>query len=127
MRPGVGSDLVTLGFHALDDSGPLLIDSTLADVVTGDEEGSLESGSIELVKNLVSVDVWAIIVGDSNGAFLLARIDTGTTIRNTSLHGTSVVASGSSSRGLVGITARTVVEQAVGGGAVVGCGSAVSL
>ena len=127
MRPGVGSDLVTLGFHALDDSGPLLIDSTLANVVTGDEEGSLESGSIELVKNLVSVDVWAIIVGDSNGAFLLARIDTGTTIRNTSLHRTSVVASRCSSRGLVGITARTVVEQAVGGRAVVGCGSTVSL
>ena len=110
VRPGMGSDLVTFGLHALDDSGPLLIDSTLADVVTGNEEGGLESGSVELVKNLVSVDVWAIIVGDGNGACLLASIDTATTIRNTSLHGTSVVASRSSNRGLVGITARTVVE-----------------
>lgn len=111
--PGVGSDLVAVGDHTPDDSLPLLVDSTLADVVTGDEEGGLEASSGELVKNLVSVDVWAVVVGDGNGSSLATGVDTGTAVSDVALLRASIIASAGSSRGLVGVAARTKVEQAV--------------
>lgn len=101
---------MTFVIHALDHGAPLLINSTLANVDTRDEECGLEAGGSELVENLVSVDVWAVVVGDGNGSGLQAAIDTGTAVLNAALLGTSIVASAGSSRSLVGITARTEVE-----------------
>ena len=125
--PGVGSDLVTIGYHTLDDSLPLLIDSTLADVVTGDEEGGLEASSGELVENLISVDVRAIIVSDGNSSGLAAGVNTSTAVLNVALLGTSIVASAGSSRSLVGVATRTEVEQAIRSVAVFLSVSTVSL
>lgn len=125
--PSVGCDLVALGDHALDNSVPLFVNSTLANVVTSNEEGGLESGSSKLVKDLVSVDVWAVIVGNGYSSGLAASVNTRTTIRNIALDGASIVASGGSSRSLVSITARAEVEQAIRGVAVIRSVSTISL
>lgn len=125
--PSVRSDLVTLGDHTLDDTAPLLINRTFADVDTGNEEGGLEASRSELVQNLVSVDVWAVIVSDGNGSWLAASVNTTTTVRNATLLRASIVASAGSSRGLVGITTGTEVEKTVRGVAVLLGVSTVSL
>lgn len=127
VRPSVRGNLVTVGDHTIDDIAPLLIDSTLAKVDTGDEESGLETGSSELVKNLVSVDVWTVIVGDGNSSWLAAHVDTSTTILNAAFLRASIIASSGSSRSLVGIAGRTVVKQAVRSVAVLRSVSTVSL
>jgi hypothetical protein len=125
--PSVGGDLVTFGDHTLDNRSPFLINSTLADVNTSDKEGSLEARRIELVQNLVSVDVWAIIVGDSDSSWLAASVDASTAVRDAPLLSSDIVAGSSSSWGLVGITARAVVEKTVRSVAVLRSVSTVSL
>lgn len=125
--PSVGSNLVTLGYHALNNGAPVLVNSTLANVDTSDKEGGLETGGGKLVKNPVGVDVWAVIVGNSYSSGLAALVDTSTTVLNVSLLRTSIVASAGSNRSLVGITTRTEVEQAVRRIAVLRCVSTVSL
>lgn len=127
VRPSVGSNLVTVGDHASDDRGPLLVDGTLANVDTSDEKGGLETGSSELVQDLVSVDVWTVIISNSNGSSFAACIDTSTAIGDTALLRTGIVTGGGSSRGLVGIAAGTKFEQAVRSVAVVWGVSTVSL
>lgn len=109
----MGSDLVTFGNHALDDATPLLINSTFAKVDTGDEEGSLESSSRKLVKDLISVDIWTIVVGNGHSSRLQAIVDTSTTVPDTALLRTRVVASAGSGRSLVGVTTRAKVEETV--------------
>lgn len=125
--PSVGSNLVTIGNHAADDSTPLLINGTLSKVDTSNEEGGLETGSSELVQDLVSVNVWTIIVSDGNGSGLAARINTSPTVGDTALLRTGIVACAGSSRGLVGIAGRAKIEQAVRSIAVVWGVSTVSL
>lgn len=126
VRPGVGSDLVTLCDHASDDSTPLLINGTLAKVNTSDEEGSFETGSSELIQDLVSVDVWTVIVSNGNGSWLATRVDASTAVVDIALLGTGIVTGGSSSRCLVGIAAGTKFEQAVRSIAVVRSVSTIS-
>ena len=125
--PGVTGDLVAFGNHSFDDSRPLLVNGALAKVVTGDEEGSLEAGGLELVEDFVSVDVWAIVVSDGHGSRLQAFVDALSAVGNISLLGARVVASASSRRCLVGIASRTEGKLTIRSGAVVLGGTAVSL
>ena len=127
MRPSVGGDLVTFGDHTPDNRSPCLINGTLANVDTSDEEGGLEASRIEFVQNLVSVDVWAIIIGDGDSSWLATSVDTSTAVRDATLLSTDVVASSGSSGGLVGITARAEVEKTVRSVAVLRSVSTVSL
>jgi hypothetical protein len=113
VRPRVRSDLVTLSNHTPDDRGPGLVDGTLANVDASHEESSLETSCLELVQNLVSVDVRAVVIGNGNSSWLAASVDASTTVRNAAFLRTSIVASASSSRGLVGITSRAEVEKTV--------------
>lgn len=118
VRPSVRSDLVTLGDHALDGTAPLLINGTLSDVDTSDEEGSLEARRSEFVQDLISVDVWAVIIGNGNGSRGAASIDTLTTIGNVAFLGASIITSAGSSGSLVSVTTWAEVEEAVRGVAV---------
>jgi hypothetical protein len=127
MGPGVRCDLVTFSDHTLDDSTPLLVNSTLADVDTSDKESGLETSGVEFVQDLVSVDVWAVVVGDSNGSWLKAAVDAGTAVLNTAQLRASIIASAGTSRSLVGITTRSIIEEAIRSVAVLGSVSTVSL
>lgn len=85
MSPGVGSDMMTLRVHALDDAGELRsrVDFSLVDVVASDEESRLSIVGLEDVKNVGGVVLlWAIIVGQSNCARGDAIVDTGATVLN---------------------------------------------
>jgi hypothetical protein len=87
VRPGVGSDLVAFGVHALDHVNVLLgqVDLALVDVVASDEEGRLGIVGLHEVQDVGSEDfLWAVIVGQGNGARRFAVINTGTTIRDRS-------------------------------------------
>ena len=83
MGPCVGCELVTLGVHALDGGHVSRgrVDLTLVDVGTGDEEGSLAAILLEEVQDVISVVLdWAVVEGESDGAGLLARVDTSPSI-----------------------------------------------
>ena len=95
MRPGVTSNLMAGSVHLLDDSGPFsggIVNSTLAVVDTSNKEGSLHLVLFEKIKNIVSIDVWTVIISDGNGAGLSARVDAATTILNIAKLGTSNIA-----------------------------------
>jgi hypothetical protein len=116
VRPRMAGDLVTSGIHLGDDGRPLggsIIDSALAVVDTSDEESRLHIVLFEEVENIVSVDVWAVIVGDGDGTWLSARVKTAVTVVDISKlgtgNGTGVVAVGY----LVSITARAVVDETI--------------
>lgn len=85
VSPGVGSDVVALGIHALDDTGKLRggVDFTLVDVVASDEECSLSVVCLEDIEDVSGVVLlWAIVVGQSDCARLDAVVYTSTTVRN---------------------------------------------
>lgn len=125
--PRVGGDLVTFSYHTSDNGSPSLINGTLANIDASDEEGGLEASRVELVQDLVSVDVWTIVIGDGDRSWLAASVDTSTTIRDATLLRTGIVASTSSSGGFVGVTAGAKVEEAVRSVAVLCSISTVSL
>jgi hypothetical protein len=105
---------VTIVVHPLDYTSPVLVDSSLSDIVAGKEKRGVPTPGFKLLHDALSVDVRTIVVSDSNRAGVVAGIDTGPTVGDTSKLGTGVVASACSTRGLVSITPRSVVEEAVG-------------
>ena len=124
MRPSVTGYLMALSDHTLDDIRPACscIDGTLADIDTSDKECSLEAVLVELIKNPVSINVWAIIVGDSNSASLLASVNTTSSVRNIALLRASIIASASTTRSLVGVASWAKIDETVRSTAVVlGC------
>jgi hypothetical protein len=65
VSPGVGSKLVTLGIHALENIGELRsdVDLALVDVVSGDEKSGLSIVLLHQVEDVRSEDLlWAVIV-----------------------------------------------------------------
>jgi hypothetical protein len=101
--PCVRGDLVTVVVHLLDNTCPVLVNGTLSNVVTSDEESGMSSSCLELAHNAFGVDVWTIVVRDSNGPWVVADVDTKTTVRDASKLGSVVVAGACSSRSLVGV------------------------
>jgi hypothetical protein len=118
-----------LGNHPLDDVRPLSsrVDSTLADVDACDEEGSLETVLGELIKDTVGVDVWTVVVSDSDSSRSLTSVDTLASICYVALLRTSVVACACTSWGLVGIAGRAEVDKTVRSSTMVLGGTTVSL
>jgi hypothetical protein len=106
MGPGVGSDLVTIVVHPLDDASPVLVDSSLSNVVTSKEEGGVPAPGLELLHDALCVDVRTIVVSDSDRAGVAACIDTSTTVGDASKLGTGVVTSACSTRSLVLINSK---------------------
>ena len=113
--------------HALDNvgvAGAGVVDHALAQVVAGDEEGSLGVVSIQPVEKMAGVMAGAVVKGDGNVPGIDALVDAGTLVGNRAefgpLHVRCVGSTGVCHPGtLVGITHGTVVLLAVGGSAVV--------
>jgi hypothetical protein len=83
--PGVGSKLVTLGVHTLEDTGEFRsdVDLALVDVVTSDEESGLSVVLLHQVEDVRSEDLlWAIIVGQSNRTRCDTAVDAVASILN---------------------------------------------
>ena len=120
------SDLMAVVVHLLDNASPVLIDSTLSNVVSSDEESGMGSPRLEQLHHSLGVDVWAIIESNGNSAGVVADVDTLTTIGNASELRASIVTGACSSRGFVGIAARTKIEQAVWCLAMLFSGTAIS-
>lgn len=111
MGPCVRSDLVTFGIHTLNHVNILLGDVNLAlvDVVAGDEESRLRVIGLHKVQDMSGEDLlWAIVVGQSDCASLLAVVDTSTTVRNRSDFSASNGRGVGASRSSVIGTARTI-------------------
>jgi hypothetical protein len=95
------SDLVAVVVHPLDNASPVLINGTLAEVVSSDKESGVCSPRFELFHYSFGVDVWAIVVCNGDHTGVVADIYTRTAIGNASKLGTSVATSACSGRGLV--------------------------
>lgn len=80
--PSVRSDLMAVVVHLLDDTSPVLINGTLSDVVTGDEECGMGTTCFKLSHNVLGVDVWTIVVCNGDGSRVVADVDTTTAVRN---------------------------------------------
>lgn len=79
MSPGVRSELVAFSVHTLDDLGEFRgdINLALADVVTSNEKGSFGVVGSHDIKNVTSENLLrAVIVGESNGSWFGAAVDT---------------------------------------------------
>jgi hypothetical protein len=122
--PGVRSKLVTLGIHTLEDIDKLGgdVDLALVDVVARDEESSLCVILLHQVQNVRSKDLlWAIVVCQSNCAWLNTAVDSLATILDRSNLGTcnggSVGARRScvlgAARAVLVVTARGVAEVVI--------------
>jgi hypothetical protein len=103
VRPSVGGHLMAVVVHLLDDTRPVLINGTLTDVVTSDEESGMGSTCFELGHNVLCVDVWTIVVGDRNRSRVVADVYASTAVRDGSLLGTDIIAGACSGRSLVGV------------------------
>jgi hypothetical protein len=64
----------------------------------------------ELVKNLVGVDVRAVVVGDGDSSRGLASVDTLASVCDVTLLRARIVAGAGASRGLVGVTSWAKVD-----------------
>lgn len=105
-------NLVTFIIHAFNDGRPgsgRVIDCALSDVDSCDEESCLEVLLFEEVQNTIRVDVWTVIVGDSNGSGLLAG-ENALAIWHISQNRSSNVARAASRRKYVCVTSGSVFE-----------------
>jgi hypothetical protein len=85
MRPRMAGDLMAFSVHTLDGGhvGWGGVDLALVDVGASDEECSLSAILLEEIQDMVSVVlVRAVVECKGNGAGLLARVDTGSSVRN---------------------------------------------
>jgi hypothetical protein len=97
----MAGDLMSLRDHTRNDRGPLLalvVNGTLAEVDTRDEEGGFGIVCLELIKNIIGVDVRAIIVGNSDSIRNNAIIDAFSTVLLLAELRTRCVTSAASSR-----------------------------
>jgi len=128
VRPGVAGHLVAFGDHAANNIRPLCgrVNCALSKVDASNEKGGLEAILGELVEDPVGIDVWSIVVGDSDGPWLLANVDALSTVRDVAFLRAGVIARARASRSLVGVAGRTVIDETVRGSAMVLGGTAVS-
>jgi hypothetical protein len=85
MRPSVGCNLMSFVVCSLDRCSPRksgIVNLSFAVVVTSDEEGGFGVVLLQDIQNMLGVDVWAVIISDSNGSSHCAVVDTGSTIQN---------------------------------------------
>lgn len=113
VTPRVTGNLVTVVVHLLDNAAPVLINGTLADIVTGDEESGASAPGLKLCHDLLSIDVWTIVESEGNSALLQARSDTHTSVLDITELWTSIVTGACTSGSLIGIATRTVIDLAV--------------
>jgi hypothetical protein len=128
VRPGVGCDLMTLGFHTLDQGGPLCgsINGALAQVVSGDEESGLDIVDGKFVQEIRGVGVWSVVESQGNVSSDGAIVDSRSTVLDISILGAGDAGGGASRGHLVSIAVWSIIEQAIWGGAVFGGGSTPS-
>jgi hypothetical protein len=84
---------MAFGIHLGDDTRPVLVDRTLAQVVSSDEESCLRVPLLELRQDVLGVDVRTVIVGDSNSLWANAFADSHTAIFDASELGTGIFGS----------------------------------
>lgn len=71
MAPGVTTDLVTFGIHALNDgriAGFGIIDLPFSTIVADNEESCFDIVGFENVKQVRSPDIWPVVECESNFA-----------------------------------------------------------
>jgi hypothetical protein len=117
---------MAFGVHLRDDIAPVLVNGAFAKVVAGDEESSTSIILLELLQYIIGVDVWTVIVSNSDLLRVQALANTDTTIFDVSELGPSILRSGCSVWSLVCIASRAEVDETVRGGAVVLSDTAVS-
>jgi hypothetical protein len=127
VRRGVTGDLMFVGIHLRDHTCPILINRAFAQVVTSNEECRLGTTSFGLGHNMLSVDVWAIVIVHRDGLWLEAFADSQTAILDVPELATVVVGSTGSVRSLVAIAAWAKVDLAVRRSAVLPGIAAISL
>lgn len=111
-----------LRYHALNKGGPssgFVVNRTLSDVDARDEKCRLEALSSELVEYIFSVYVRSVIVGNSNSSRFCAEVNSLSSISDRAKLRTSDVARAASRREMVSITSWSVLEETIGGLAVV--------
>lgn len=127
MSPGVGGDLVAFGVHALDHCGMsgCGVDGAFADVGAGNEEGGLAAVGLEQVKDVRCVaGVGPVVVGDGDGAGVLAAVDASAAVRDSADLRAGDVGSAAAGGSDVFRAGGAVLPLAAGGVAVVGAGTA---
>jgi hypothetical protein len=112
------SDLMAFGVHLRDDTGPVLINGALAKVVAGDEESSTSIILFELLQYILGVDVWTVVVSNSDLLGVQALANTDATIFDVSELGPSILSGGCSVWSFVCIASRTKVDETIRSGAV---------
>lgn len=118
VRPCVTGDLMAFGDHTADNSRPwrgFVINGALSNIDTRDKEGGLHAICGKLIEDIVGVDVWAVVVGNGDGSWLNAIINTLPTIWYGSELGSRNFAGASSRRQFVGITSWSILELTIGG------------
>ena len=122
--PGVGTDLVTFCKHTLQKFRPHVALVKLASTVgvASDQECGLGSGDLELVKKLTGVNIWAVIEGQGDSAWLLAVIDVLAVLDLAKLR-TGIFESAHSGRRHVRVTSAEATNAVLRDGAVVDTGA----
>jgi len=115
MGPGVTCYLMLLGYHSLDNVAPCRcrVNGALSYVVAGDEESSFCVFCCQQCKQVISVDVRTIVVGDGNISWLDTAVDSFAAVFLISELGARSVASTSSKGNQVGVASRTVFKIAI--------------
>lgn len=112
----MAGNLMSLSDHTRYDRWPLralVINCTFINVDTSDEERRFGIVGCELVEYTAGVDIWTVIVSNCNSVWDDAIVDAFATIWLVAKLRTRSVAGATSSRNLVGITGRTILEAAI--------------
>jgi hypothetical protein len=113
MCPSVGCNLMSFVVCSLDCRSPRksgVVNFTFAVVVASDEEGGFGIVLLQYVQNMLGVDVWAVIVSNSNGSSHCTIVDTGSAVQDVTKLGSSDSRSASTGWDLVVIASRCEVE-----------------
>lgn len=112
--PCMRSNLVALGNHSLDNGWIWLslVNWSLVQVVAGHEKGSLETVCLQDIQELICIQVWTIVVGQSYDICFSTIIDI-VVVCNFAKQGSRVIQSGRASRSVARV-AGTESELTVG-------------
>lgn len=80
MRPSVRSDLMTFSNHALNESRPMGIDGTFAEIVSSDHKGRLGIVGLQFVQKIRGVVVGAIVEGKCDVSCSETIVDSSSTV-----------------------------------------------
>lgn len=113
MSPSVRCNLMSFVVCSLDRRGPRksgVVNLSLSIVVSSDEEGCFRIVLLQYIQDMLGINVWAVIVGNGNGARHCAIVDTCSTIQDIAELGSRNSRGTSARWNLVVVASRCVVE-----------------